>query len=106
MKRAPAPADPARETSLLALVADDDVAARMLAVWVSMSQPLGKDAGARLVDRAVDLGVATDDVAEQAAMRLEAAELLIDRGTTDLGRRWLQTVASRLLTGRARKRRD
>lgn len=91
--------------ALLALVADDRLAQQVLAIWISMRLPASTPDSV-IADRVVGLGVAaTTTAVVRAVRRLRAAELIVDGGTTDLGDRWLQTVAAALMAGQKGSRR-
>lgn len=89
--------------ALLALVADDRVAQKVLAVWMSMNEPASTTDNA-IADRCMELGIdASIGRTRQAAARLRAAGLIVDGGTTDLGEKWLQTVAMNMIGSQPRK---
>lgn len=89
--------------ALLALVADDRTAQKVLAVWVSMKEPASTTDNA-ITDRCMTLGVGPSFTnTRQAVARLRAAGLIVDGGTTELGEKWLQTVAVNLIGEKPRK---
>lgn len=89
---------------MLALVADDRPAQKVLAVWLSMADGEETPDEDAIATQCVVLGVASKADAARAAARLRAAGLLTVDGTTDLGERWLQTIAANL-TGSGRSKR-
>lgn len=90
---------------MLALVADDRPAQKVLAVWLSMARGKAVPDDDVIATRCVVLGVASKVDAARAAARLRAAGLLTPDGTTDLGERWLQTIAANLTgTSRSKKK--
>lgn len=85
--------------ALLALVADDRTASRVLAAWVSMRLPAATP-DAAIVRACSDMGIS---YADTAIKKLRAAGLVVDGGTTEIGLRWLHAVAAEL-TGSTGKR--
>lgn len=85
--------------ALLALVADDRVASKVLSVWVSMRLP-ASTTDAVIVRECSSMGIS---YADTAIKRLRAAGLIVDGGTTAIGLRWLHAVAAEL-TGSTGKR--
>ncbi len=85
--------------ALLALVADDRTASKVLAAWVSMRMPAAT-ADSVIVRTCNDMGISYADI---AIRKLRAAGLIVDGGTTEIGLRWLHAVAADL-TGSTGKR--
>ena len=96
--------DDLTDSALLALVAGDELDPRVLAAWVGLRLSVP-----------IDIDAATDAIAAmlrdtkwhigRSIRRLETARLLVNGGTTEIGIRWLQSVAANAVKSNSAKSR-